>query len=587
MAKPQNLIIKDATVTPGEVRNDGGSRVVVSALVVTPNAGARLTRVALEAAVLKGPVGRTVELAPHEVLSGTGEGKYACELEVPLLTDPGCYDLPILAGDSSGAVGRSSARLTVLYRRPGYEGGPLAPDSQAVLDRVSDSATLPGNRIEALVNGDEAFERLLWLVRSAQIRIDVQTYTLAAEGRCGELVKEMLRQADQGVEVNLILNPATQLTLRPMTALQLSFRQMTQDIHKWFGEKFGAADRSPDRPGINVILADAEALLGDDDGPPPARSSQWLEKMARDREELDRSGTERSREWTQFFKGPGGLPSLPLLSYAVHEKLLVVDGARAVVGGRNLEDRYYDHWLDKDLYLEGPVAAAVEAGFARSLVEFAHNANRELPPRPSLPPPPVAGSLPARFVQSRPWRGEYHTLELLATAFQMAQKRILISSQYLVLPDSLLRDTLLDAAGRGVEVHILTNSFETIQEIGIAVGYYITLNYCGPLLEAGARVYELVAPDHEGPRPYLHVKEFLVDGQWAAIGSFNLSIRSCFIESESLIAVPDPDFTLRRENEFWDLVAHRGREITPDHLARQKENFGAYLPLARYLDLLY
>jgi phosphatidylserine/phosphatidylglycerophosphate/cardiolipin synthase-like enzyme len=124
--------------------------------------------------------------------------------------------------------------------------------------------------------------------------------------------------------------------------------------------------------------------------------------------------------------------------------------------------------------------------------------------------------------------------------------------------------------------------------VGIAAGYFISLHYLEPLLAAGIRIFEIDGPVSEGqPLSYLHSKEFLVDGELAAIGSFNLSIRSCYIESENLVGVLDPEFTAAEEKLFLQLVRGRATEITPDYLDRQRRTFRSKISLARYLELLY
>jgi phosphatidylserine/phosphatidylglycerophosphate/cardiolipin synthase-like enzyme len=230
----------------------------------------------------------------------------------------------------------------------------------------------------------------------------------------------------------------------------------------------------------------------------------------------------------------------------------------------------------------------IQEGFLQSWDFFARNLKEESSPSRVFGKLRHAGDRQARFVQSRPWLGEYQTMETLVTAIQLARKRILISSQYLVLPESLLLEALTEAAGRGVEVRILTNSYLTGQEVGFSAGHSITLRYCEPLLDAGVRIYEMKGPDDEkAPKPYLHAKQFYIDGKWAAIGSFNLSMRSCFIESENLVLVEDSDFVQGREKAFLERLRRDATEMTRKSLREQKERFKAMMALTDYLDLFF
>ena len=201
---------------------------------------------------------------------------------------------------------------------------------------------------------------------------------------------------------------------------------------------------------------------------------------------------------------------------------------------------------------------------------------------------PTRGPIQAQFVQSRPWLGEYQTMRSLITAIQMARRHIYLSSQYVILPDSLLRDALMEAAARGVDVRILTNSFKTCQEVGFSTSYFISLNYFAELLQAGIRLYEMNGlPEENVPQPYYHTKEFLFDGEFTAIGSFNFSIRSCYIESENLVNIFDPELTARQAELFRRRLAHEATEITPAYLRQLQAQHKNKMELARYVELLY
>jgi len=89
------------------------------------------------------------------------------------------------------------------------------------------------------------------------------------------------------------------------------------------------------------------------------------------------------------------------------------------------------------------------------------------------------------------------------------------------------------------------------------------------------------------PKPYVHAKAFLIDGKWAAIGSFNLSIRSCFIESENLLVIQDPAFVKTQEADFRNTIQGRSTELTRDGLREQMEKFRTKISLTNYLDLFF
>jgi len=577
-------------------------------MVFTAAEDARIDGVFLDLSAWGGPPMQRMTLQPDEAIARTSEGLYATRFPVPLLCDPGRHNLPVSARDSAGGSGTSFFPLQVSYVRPDYPTGILTPENQAVLNRICGAPPSAGNHVELLTRGSTAMDRRMSLIRKARRQINLEVYTLAAEGLCGRMTDALLDRASGGVEVNIILNMSSQLAVSPLSALRVGLDKLGRDIQsvarkmedvlerrqgfletlKEVQESFQGFGRG--KQGVNVILVGEEAILGPDHkaGDSGRRSQKWLDQLEKDRKQLGN----REGKWLQEPRAGQmrnmQLPSLPLLTYAIHEKILVVDGTWAIVGGRNLEDKYFTYWMDLDLYLEGPVVGEIQAGFLRSWEAFSRNSRQELIPARVSANPESAGAADVRFVQSRPWLGEYQPLEMLVTAFQMASKSICVSSQYLVLPESLLREALVDAARRGVEVQILTNSYTTGLEVGFSAGHHITLRHCGPLLDAGIRIYEMIGPEaEEMPKPYMHAKQFLVDGVWAAVGSFNLSMRSCFIESENLVVVQDPVFVQRQETAFRNKVQVHATEMTRDSLKEQKEKFRTQIAMTNYLDLFF
>jgi len=318
--------------------------------------------------------------------------------------------------------------------------------------------------------------------------------------------------------------------------------------------------------------------------------AHWLKRIRRKRRAADNHDTSPELpDWLSQFKGPGGLPALPLLDFGSHEKILVVDGKEAILGGRNLEDKYFTHWIDLDLLLEGPVVNQIQQGYLRSYEAFSGDGNSHLLPRQRLyNGVPQADGIPALFVQGFPWEKEYRTLLCLVAAIQACSESFYASSQYLVLPDSLLLDALLDAAGRGVDIRILMNSFQTSREATFSSAYFASANYIEPLLTAGIKVYEINGTDEEDrPQPYYHVKEFLFDGNLAAIGSFNLSLRSCYVESEDLIFIHDKDFCSQREEVFLKRIHTQASELTPGQLKEIRTRHRRKIELSQHIDLLF
>jgi phosphatidylserine/phosphatidylglycerophosphate/cardiolipin synthase-like enzyme len=597
------VVIKNIRLDPAAVDNDGEARVQCVCTVLTAAENAAIKSVEIDLAPLGATKRAPLKLDRSERLRGTLEGRYGARFAVPALAEPGRSELPLIARDTAGNVGRARAAVQVRYRRRPSAGELTAPDNLRALERAGRAPVVAGNRITPLHDGGEAMERRIALLAGAKQQINLQTYIFNAEGAGGRHYQTLLGRVDAGVEANIFLNGDTQIPAALLSTLRLAFHRLLSEISEFLETRIPAAPADREqfaflgrlaewRKPVNLIFFSGSrlrerGLAPVTRGEPPA---VWLRKLlddaAGDREPIDWLGEEDGRG--ALYQGPGGLPAIPLLDYAAHEKILVVDGRRAIVGGRNLSEEYFSPWIDADLLIEGPVVRRIQNGFFESFREFADEHARGPQPAPCPAKCGAAGEQRVQFVQSRPWRNERPAMNTLVTAFQLAQQRVFIYSQYVVLPDGLLLDALLDAARRGVDVRILTNSQTTAQDVNLGAGYYISLNYFGRLLDAGVRLF-LVNGDPllKGIQPYLHVKEFLIDGRLACFGSFNLSIRSCFIESENLVNVFDPRLAEGEEALFLERCGALANELTQPMLRDQLRQHRGKMGIARNFELLF
>ncbi len=263
--------------------------------------------------------------------------------------------------------------------------------------------------------------------------------------------------------------------------------------------------------------------------------------------------------------------------------MVIVDGRRAITGGRNIADNYFFWWKDMDLYLEGPAVKTLDFEFTSNWKEFSGNT---LDIEPFLIPDIAKSGFPVGIADSKPWKGNYTIVDMLCGAISMAKQSVLITTQYIALPEKL-SIALKQAALRGVNVCILTNSHETGLEVAFSLCHYISLNYYRDLLSAGVRIYEYQSPKGAKQKPYYHAKQFIVDGLWASIGSFNLSTRSAYLESEIQINIPDASFARARQDAFLQELALNSREIYFDDYAKDENRFGPLMKAAKLIELLY
>ncbi|MCU0698766.1 MAG: phosphatidylserine/phosphatidylglycerophosphate/cardiolipin synthase family protein [Myxococcaceae bacterium] len=262
-----------------------------------------------------------------------------------------------------------------------------------------------------------------------------------------------------------------------------------------------------------------------------------------------------------------------------HEKNLIVDGQAAVLGGMNIGDEYAlggsgrmvlsrgggkegngtEAWRDADVKLEGPAVRDSMKAFLRNWNEVGTPISEA--DRQKLFPPLVAkdGGPSVRVIQHNP---EVKGLEQTATklhvrAIETAQKKITIENAYF-LPPPEIRKALIDAAKRGVDVRVMTNSREA-NDMGFvsdAARYFYD-----DLMKAGVKIYE----KHGGT---LHSKTATFDGEFSIVGSVNLNGRSKNTDAEIAMAVTDKKTAASLEERFAAGLKETSL-VTPKELAKE------------------
>ena len=231
-----------------------------------------------------------------------------------------------------------------------------------------------------------------------------------------------------------------------------------------------------------------------------------------------------------------------------HRKLVVADGARAVLGGLCIGCEWTGEltkgghpWRDTAVEIAGPAAAVLDQAFARTW-ELAEG---------RLPEEDIAGRVaPQGEAEVRVIGGEpghertYRVIELLAAG---SINRMWITDAYLVAPPRLFQ-ALRDAARDGVDVRLLvpgSSDLPLVRNLS-RIGYR-------DLLRSGVRIFEW-----DGPM--LHAKTIVADGRWTRVGSSNLNPSSLVGNWELDVLIEDAALGDAMERQFRLDVA-RSREV--------------------------
>jgi cardiolipin synthase A/B len=220
------------------------------------------------------------------------------------------------------------------------------------------------------------------------------------------------------------------------------------------------------------------------------------------------------------------------LSYLIrnHQKILIVDGAHALVGGYNITDQYFglrgnQSWEDLGLVLSGPEVARI-AGYIRDLIELSADGGVRLLALRRLIRKWRPGGGPLQWLVGGPTNRIAPWALALKRDLQHA-KTIDIVAAYFSPTQTILR-RLTRAVRTGGQVRMVlagrTDNNATIGAARILYGY---------LLKRQVQICEYQ------PR-LLHTKMLVIDNA-SYIGSANLDIRSMFINKEIMLRIDDAE----------------------------------------------
>ncbi len=112
-------------------------------------------------------------------------------------------------------------------------------------------------------------------------------------------------------------------------------------------------------------------------------------------------------------------------------------------------------------------------------------------------------------------------------AFASGSERVLIQTPYVVCGDEMYED-LSELCKSGTQVSIITNAVESGANPWGCTDY---MNQKQNVLDTGCGVYEYMGDQS------LHAKTVLIDDEISIIGSYNLDMRSTYLDTETMIVV--------------------------------------------------
>jgi cardiolipin synthase len=256
---------------------------------------------------------------------------------------------------------------------------------------IPDHPALSGNRLTPLVNGDEAYPRMLEAIRNAKRHIHLQSYIIGNDAISREFMDALADKAREGVQVRLLYD-----------------RFGSTLAH--FGGLFRRARKIP---GFNVV--------GWTQANPFKR--QFQINLRNHRKTLVVDGTRA------FFGGVN-----------IHDE--------------NTSSHKNGPIRDYHFEAEGPIVQELQYSFLRDWYFITEESPEKLLTEQYFPHAESVGTVTARLVNSGPSTVEDVAVEAFFNSIILSTKQILAVTPYFVPPDDIFR-ALRSAALRGVDVRLV------------------------------------------------------------------------------------------------------------------------------------
>lgn len=232
----------------------------------------------------------------------------------------------------------------------------------------------------------------------------------------------------------------------------------------------------------------------------------------------------------------------------LHQKVLLIDGQTAIVGGFNIANRYNDMpglpaWLDFGLLVEGPVCMQLRKLVLQIWRTDGH-APEDNPVWGSLTP---KGEVPVQIIRNDWLRGVYEISAAYREALQKAQEHVIIVGAYFT-PGRRIRNSLQQAVSNGVKVQLILS-----QHTDVWIAKYATRYLYHWLLRNNIEIYEW-------PVTVVHGKVAVIDKHWATVGSYNLNFLSAYESIELNFLLEHPKTATSIHDSLANIIA---KECTP------------------------
>jgi cardiolipin synthase len=399
---------------------------------------------------------------------------------------------PVIAANAVVTDRKANA---LLAEAAGESAAAYKSDVRPLVDAVRESLSAPlvaGNQVVALVDGPATFAAIEAAMRKARSHIHVETYIFADDELGQRFARQLIERRQQGVEVRVIYDAVGSIDTPSEFFTELK------------------------KAGVEV--AEFQPLN-------PAKTYFW-----------------------RFHNRD-------------HRKVIVVDGRIAFTGGLNISGAYSSAsssmpgpeagleagWRDTHAQIAGPAVHQFQALFLDAWSQLGGQLTQ--PTAHYYPTLAEQGpSLVSAVASSGLKEKDEAIYRTYLAAIRHSSQRIWITQAYFA-PPAELRDALIQAAERGVDVRIIVPGFTDSKLV----------------LHASRREYESLLKGRvriiEARNALLHAKTALIDDAIVIIGSANLDYRS-FLHNNEVTAIVVDDGVGKKMQLMFESDLRTGRELT-------------------------
>ncbi|GAA0311613.1 phospholipase D family protein [Psychrobacter aestuarii] len=321
------------------------------------------------------------------------------------------------------------------------------------------------------------------------------------------------------------------------------------------------------------------------------------------------------------FQALNFVTGLPRINRRMHNKSMIFDKQITIIGGRNIGNEYMSNdqksqFADLDVLLIGKVVGDIDNSFVdywSSNLSF--DVETLVKPKDEQPTDFIAGldklnndnleqrqsslsvyksaiedstidtdlitkRIPFRWTDmqflsddvnklSKTAPTESNLVHQLRTLLGRPSDKLTIISSYFV-PTKNGVETLVQLAESGIDIKILTNSFDATDVTAVHSGYS---QWRPKLLKAGIKIYELKSTASDDKRDNklwkarsqsstsLHAKTFAVDDHQVFIGSYNVDPRSANINTEMGVIINDDELARQLHKALSDDLLNQAYEV--------------------------